>query len=132
MVKIALDPTPFHATHGLLDFPDVTARLGYEYLQLTPHPDFTPFFRYPRADDDLAARLKKAAASAGVRISSLLPVQRISWPDEQQRAARMRNYRLLLQLAVQLEVPVINTEFSGRPERAEDSEASFYKSMEEL
>ena len=25
MVKIALDPTPFHATPGLLDFPDVAA-----------------------------------------------------------------------------------------------------------
>jgi myo-inositol catabolism protein IolH len=132
MVKIALDPTPFHATHSLLDFPDVAARLGYEYLQLTPHPDLTPFFRYPRADDDLAARLKKAAASAGVGITSLLPVQRISWPDEQQREAAVRNYRRIIQLAVQLDVPVINTEFSGRPERAEDSEASFLKSAEEL
>jgi len=132
MVKIALDPTPFHATHGLLDFPDVTARLGYEYLQLTPHPDFTPFFRYPRADDDLAGRLKKAAAGAGVRITSLLPVQRISWPDEPQREAAVRNYKRIIQLAVQLDVPVINTEFSGRPERSEDSEAGFLRSMEEL
>jgi myo-inositol catabolism protein IolH len=132
MVKIALDPTPFHATHGLLDFPDVAARLGYDCLQLTPHPGFTPFFRYPRADDDLVAQLKKAALSAGVRITSLLPVQRISWPDEQQREAAVRNYKRVIQLAVQLDVPVINTEFSGRPERAEDSEASFLKSVEEL
>jgi myo-inositol catabolism protein IolH len=132
MVKIALDPTPFHATHGVLEFPDVAARLGYPYLQLTPHADFAPFFRYPRADDDLIARLKKAAADAGVRIASLLPVQRISWPDEQQREAAVRNYRRIIQLAVQLEVPVINTEFSGRPERSEDSEAGFYKSLEEL
>jgi myo-inositol catabolism protein IolH len=132
MAKIALDPTPFHATHGLLDFPDVAARLGYPCLQLTPHPELLPFFRYPRADDDLVARLKKAAASAGVRISGLLPVQRISWPDEPQREAAVRNYKRVIQLAVQLEVPVINTEFSGRPERAEDSEAGFYRSMEEL
>lgn len=132
MVKIALDPTPFHATHGVLEFPKVAARLGYPYLQLTPHPDFAPFFRYPRADDDLVARLKKAAAGAGVGISSLLPVQRISWPDEPQREAAVRNYKRIIELAVQLEVPVINTEFSGRPERPEESEAGFYRSMEEL
>src|SRR6202035_2749764 len=110
MVKIALDPTPFHATHGLLDFPDVTARLGYEYLQLTPHPDFTPFFRYPRADDDLAGRLQKAAADAaagrlkkaapapGVRITPLPPVKRISGPDEPQREAAVRSYKRIIQL----------------------------------
>ena len=47
MVRIALDPTPYHHDAGLLDFPDVTARLGYEHFQLTPHVDFAPFFRYP-------------------------------------------------------------------------------------
>ena len=36
MVRIALDPTPYHHDFGLLDFPDVVARLGYEHFQLTP------------------------------------------------------------------------------------------------
>lgn len=132
MVRIALDPTPFHHDHSLLDFPDVAARLGYEHLQLTPHSDFSPFFRHPKADDGVVARLKKAAADAGVTIPAILPVQRISWPEEPQRQAAVRNYKRIIQLAVELEVPVINTEFSGRPERSEDSEAAFYRSMEEL
>ena len=132
MVRIALDPTPFHHDHSLLDFPDVAARLGYEHLQLTPHPDFSPFFRHPKADDGLVAKLKKAALDAGVSIPAILPVQRISWPDEPQREAAVRTYKRIIQLAVELEVPVINTEFSGRPERSEDSEAAFYRSMEEL
>jgi myo-inositol catabolism protein IolH len=132
MVRIALDPTPYHHDFTLLEFPEVAARLGYEYLQLTPHPDFSPFFRYPKADDDLVATLKKAAADAGVGIPALLPVQRISWPDEPQREAAVRNFRRIIQLAVDLEISVINTEFSGRPERSEDSEAGFYRSMEEL
>lgn len=132
MVRIALDPTPFHHDHSLLDFPDVAARLGYEHLQLTPHPDFSPFFRHPKADDGVVARLKKAAVDAGVTIPAILPVQRISWPEEPQRQAAVRNYKRIIQLAVELEVPVINTEFSGRPERSEDSEAAFYRSMEEL
>ena len=65
-------------------------------------------------------------------IPAILPVQRISWPDEPQREAAVRNFRRVIELAVELGVPVINTEFSGRPERAEDSEAAFYRSMEEL
>ncbi|MFH8251883.1 sugar phosphate isomerase/epimerase family protein [Microbacterium sp. B2969] len=132
MVRIALDPTPYHHDFSLLEFPEVAARLGYEHLQLTPHVDFSPFFRYPKADDDLVAKLKKAASDAGVGIPAILPVQRISWPDEPQREVAVRNFTRIIQLAVQMEIPVINTEFSGRPERSEDSEAAFYRSMEEL
>jgi myo-inositol catabolism protein IolH len=132
MVRIALDPTPYHHDAGLLDFPDITARLGYEHFQLTPHADFTPFFRYPKADDDLVAALKKRVADAGVSIPAILPVQRISWPEEPQREAAVRNFRRIIELAVELGIPAINTEFSGRPERSEDSEAAFYRSMEEL
>jgi myo-inositol catabolism protein IolH len=28
-MKIALDPTPFHHSHGLLEFPRLAADLGY-------------------------------------------------------------------------------------------------------
>lgn len=132
MVRIALDPTPFHAYHDLLEFPDATARLGYEYMQLTPHVDFGPFFRYPKADDELVGKLKKNAKDAGVTIPALLPVQKISWPDEQPRLAAVRNMRRIIELAVELEVDTLNTEFSGRPERPEESEDAFYRSMEEL
>ena len=132
MVRIALDPTPYHHSHGLLDFPDVAARLGYEHLHLTPHVDFAPFFRHPKADDALVAALKKRAADAGVAIPALLPVQRISSPDETERVAAVRNMRRIVELAVALEAPVLNTEFSGRPERQEQSEDAFYRSMEEL
>jgi len=132
MVKIAYDPTPLHHDHGLLDFPDVVARYGYEYLQLTPHADFGPFFRHPKADDALVAAFKKRAADAGVGITSLLPVQRISSPVEAERVVAVRNFTRILQLAVELDVQVVNSELSGRPERSEESEAAFYTSMETL
>jgi myo-inositol catabolism protein IolH len=131
-VKIALDPTPYHSSHGFLDLFEVAAASGYEWVQLTPHPDFIPFFAHPRVDAAYLARVKKRAADARVGISSLLPVQRWSWPDEPAREAAVRNWKRVIQIAVELEVPVINTEFSGRPERAEESEAGFYRSMEEL
>jgi myo-inositol catabolism protein IolH len=131
-MKIALDPTPFHHDYELLDFPRVVADLGYEYLQLTPHRDFIPFFNHPRADDELVAKFRKACADAGVGIASVLPVLRWSGPDEDAREAAVRNWKRVIQITVDLGVNVINTEFSGRPERAEESERAFFRSMEEL
>jgi len=131
-VKIAQDPTPFHHDHALLDLPGVVADLGYEWIQLTPHADLVPFFRHPRADDQLVKDLKKACSDAGVGIASLLPVQRWSGPEEWAREAAVRSWKRIIQIAVDLEVSTIGTEFSGRPERQEESEAAFLRSMEEL
>jgi myo-inositol catabolism protein IolH len=131
-MRIAFDPTPLHSTHAFLDFPRVTADLGFAWIQLTPHVEFLPFFSHPRPDRSMLAELKQAVASAGIGISSLLPVQRWSSPDEAQREAAVRNWKRIVQIAIELDVRIINTEFSGRPERAEESEAAFYRSMEEL
>lgn len=131
-MKYALDPTPFHSTHSLLEFPRLAAELGFEHLQLTPHPDFAPFFRHPTADDDLVRGLKRACADAGVSIASILPVQRWSSPDPDARQAAVRHWRRILQMAVDLGVEQLNTEFSGRPELAEESERAFHRSMDEL
>ncbi|MGZ4762612.1 MAG: sugar phosphate isomerase/epimerase family protein, partial [Ilumatobacteraceae bacterium] len=114
------------------EFPRLVAELGYEHLQLTPHRDFIPFFNHPRADDDLVAQFRKACADAGVGIASVLPVLRWSGPDEDAREAAVRNWKRVVQITVDLGVNVINTEFSGRPERADESERAFFRSMEEL
>ncbi len=103
-MKIALDPTPFHHDYDLLDFPRLVADLGYEYLQLTPHRDFIPFFNHPRADDDLVASFRKACADAGVGIASVLPVLRWSGPDEDAREAAVRNWKRVVQITVDLGV----------------------------
>lgn len=131
-MKYALDPTPFHSTHSVLEFPRLAADLGFEYLQLTPHPDVIPFFTHPKADDELVAKLKAECAAAGVQIASILPVLRWSSPDENLREAAVRYWKRAIQIAVDLGVNQMNTEFSGRPEQPEESEAAFYRSMEEL
>lgn len=131
-MKVALDPTPFHRDYSLLELPQVVADLGYEYLQLTPHVDMIPFFNHPKADDALVAEFRKACASAGVGIASVLPVLRWSGPDEDAREAAVRYWKRAIQITVDLGVNVMNTEFSGRPEKAEESERAFYRSMEEL
>ncbi|MEX5299215.1 sugar phosphate isomerase/epimerase family protein [Kocuria sp. CPCC 205292] len=131
-MKIALDPTPFHSTHSLLEFPRLAADLGYEYLQLTPHADFLPFFNHPKADDRLVADLRAACRDAGVQIASVLPVLRWSAPDPDAREAAVRYWKRAVRMTVDLGVQQMNTEFQGRPERAEESERAFYRSMEEL
>ncbi|WP_114129684.1 sugar phosphate isomerase/epimerase [Aurantimicrobium sp. MWH-Uga1] len=131
-MKIALDPTPFHHSHGLMEFPRVAADLGYEWLQLTPHPDMIPFFNHPKADDDYVKAFKKACKDAGVGIASTLPVLRWSGPDEDAREAAVRYWKRVIRITAELGVDTIGTEFSGRPERAEESERMFYRSMEEL
>ncbi|WP_120003001.1 sugar phosphate isomerase/epimerase family protein [Nesterenkonia muleiensis] len=132
MVRIALDPTPYNNTVHLLDFPDLVARLGYEYLQLTPNPDFGRHFHYPKVDSDMIAKLKKRAKDAGVTITSVLPVQRFGGPEEHHVQAAIFNTTRYIQIAAELEAPVVNTEFSGRPEREEESEFAFYRAMEVL
>lgn len=131
-MKIALDPTPFHHSHTLLEFPQLAADLGYEWLQLTPHKDMIPFFNHPKADDNLVRAFRKACADAGVGIASVLPVLRWSGPDEDAREAAVRYWKRAIQITVDLGVSTMNTEFSGRPEKPEESERAFFRSMEEL
>ena len=114
-MKIALDPTPFHHSHSLLEFPRVVADLGYKYMQMTPHADFIPFYNHPKADDELVGKLKKACKDAGIEIASVLPVLRWSGPDEDAREAAVRYWKRAIQITVDLGVSTMNTEFSGRP-----------------
>jgi myo-inositol catabolism protein IolH len=131
-MKLALDPQMFYATSSVYELPDIVASLGYDWMELSPKADFIPFFRYPRVDDAGVKRLKKIASDAGVGIASVLPVQRWSGPDEDQRQAAVRAWKRIIQISVDLGVEIINSEFNGRPEAPETAEAPFLRSMDEL
>lgn len=132
MARIALDLTPYNDAVPLLDFPELAARLGYEHLQLTPNPDLGRHFHHPKLDSAMIAALKRRAADAGVEITSVQPVQRFGGPDPQDVDRAVYNATRYIEIAAELGAPVINTEFSGRPEREEESEYAFYRSMERL
>src|SRR6478752_3280219 len=112
--------------------PGVVADLGYEYIELSPRDDFTPFFLHPRVGDDTVRAFKRALDAAGVKIASHLPLYRWSGPDEDERQAAVRYWQRAIQLTVELDCDVMNSEFNGRPESASLSEAQFWRSMEEL
>ncbi len=131
-MKLALDPQMFYSTQSVLELPDTVASLGYDWMELSPKADFIPFFSYPKVDDAGVRALKKRAADAGVGIASVLPVQRWSGPDEEQRQAAVRSWKRIIQITVDLGVDVINSEFNGRPEAPETAEAHFLRSLDEL
>lgn len=130
-MKLALDPYMFRST-PLLELPGLVADLGYEWIELSPREDFTPFFLHPRANGEVVRKFKAALDAAGVGVASHLPLYRWSGPDEDERQAAVRYWKRAIELTVELDCRVMNSEFNGRPEQASLSEAQFWRSMEEL
>ncbi len=131
-MRIALDPYMIRETTTLESLPGVVADLGYEWIELSPREDFTPFFTHPRADDAGALAFRKALSAAGVGVASILPLYRWAGPDEDARQAAVRYWRRAIRLASLLGVDTMNSEFNGNPREADVCEAQFWRSMEEL
>lgn len=131
-MKIALDPAMYHAEMSVADEVRKAAALGYRHLELSPRADWFFWHRYPKADREAIAEVRKVCAETGVDILTLVPVFDWSSPDEQERQAQVRNWRRLLEIAAELECQVVNTELSGDPNDPRRSEHAFYRSMEEL
>ncbi|RYM04948.1 sugar phosphate isomerase/epimerase [Sporolactobacillus sp. THM7-7] len=130
-MKLALDPSMYTAL-PLKDMVEKTAELGYDYIELSPREDFCPFYKYPKVDRSQIVQLKKWLRDAGVKISSLLPLYYWSGPDEERRKAAVRNWRRAIEIAVELDVDLMNSEFSGSKYDPVVSEEKFIRSMDEL
>jgi len=130
-MKLAIDPYMFRHL-SLTDMVRTVADIGYQYIELSPREDFIPFFLHPRADRARVTELKTALRETRVQLSSLLPLYRWSGPDEDERQAAVRYWKRAIEIAVELNCPVMNSEFNGRPERPAESEAQFWRSMEAL
>ena len=131
-MKLALDPYMFREVTTLETLPGTVADLGYEWIELSPREDFTPFFTHPRVDDASVATFKKELRAAGVGVASVLPLYKWSGPDEDERRAAVRYWKRAIQLATLLGVETMNSEFNGNPREADVCEGQFWKSMEEL
>jgi len=144
-MKIALDPY-MHRPLSLEELPRLAAELGYEWIELSPRPDFLEWFKRPRVFPERIASFKKALRDHKVGIASLLPMYRWASPNEDERQAAVDHWKRAIQVAVEMEVDTMNSEF-GRgphPERGscfncctgnaaiESCEVSWWRSMEEL
>jgi len=108
------------------------AELGYQYIELSPREDFLPFYKYPRVDKAKISEFKNALRDTGVNLASLLPMQHWAGPDEADREAAVRNWKRCIEVAVELGVNVLNTEFTGHNDKPYICEQMFMRSMEEL
>lgn len=130
-MKIAIDPHMFRML-PIREMVRTVADIGYEHIELSPRDDFMPFFLHPRADDERVAELKSALRETGVQLASVLPLYRWSGPDETERQAAVRYWKRMIEVTAELGCTQMNSEFNGRPERPAESEAAFWRSMEEL
>ena len=130
-MKIAIDPYMFRSV-PLLELPALVAHLGFEWIELSPREDFTPFFNHARVDDGTVAKFKSALSSAGVGVASMLPLYKWSGPDEDERQAAVRYWKRAIRICSDLGVDTMNSEFNGNPREAAVCERQFWRSMEEL
>lgn len=105
---------------------------GYKWIEQSPHPRINPFYTHPLFSEECEAEYKKAMKDTGVGISSFICVYRWSGPSEEQRQHAVANWKRLIEIAVRMKVPVINTELSGDPNQKEICNGMFFRSMEEL
>ncbi|MBP2168712.1 myo-inositol catabolism protein IolH [Erwinia toletana] len=117
---------------GITKMVHQVADWGYKYIEQSPHPQINPFYKHPRASREIVTEYKSALKATGVEISSFIVVYRWSGPDEARRQAAVRNWKRMIEIAVEMGVSVINTELSGTPNEPEICEEMFYRSMEEL
>jgi myo-inositol catabolism protein IolH len=143
-MRIALDPF-MHRHLGLEELPDLAARLGYEWIELSPRADFLEWFKAPRVFPDRIKRFHKSLSHANVAIASLLPMYRWASNDEAERQAAVRHWKRAIEIAVEMGVDTMNSEF-GRgphPDRGtcycchtgsmiEACEDAWWRSMDEL
>ena len=131
-MKIAFDVDVLAKQMSINDYVHKVADWGYKYIEQSPHPRINPFYKHPLFSEECEAEYRKALKETGVEISSFIVVYRWSGPTEEQRQHAVANWKRIIQIAVNMGVPVINTEFSGDPNQQEICNGMFFRSMEEL
>ncbi len=145
-MRIALDPY-MHRFLALEELAPKAKALGYDWIELSPRGDFLEWFRRPRVYPGKIKSFKKSLRDHDVKIATLLPMYRWSSTDEEERKAAVENWKRAIEIAVEMEVDTMNSEF-GRgphPEKGqttpggtggdsgnEEAERAWWRSIEEL
>ncbi|MDO4547599.1 MAG: sugar phosphate isomerase/epimerase [Clostridia bacterium] len=131
-MKIAFDVDVLAKQMSISDMVRKVADWGYKYIEQSPHPRINPFYKHPLFSPECESEYRKALKETGVEISSFIVVYRWSGPTEQQRQFAVENWKRMIQIAVDMNVQVINTELSGDPNQQEICNGMWFRSMEEL
>ena len=131
-MKIAFDVDVLSKQMSINDLVHQVADWGYKYIEQSPHPRINPFYKHPLFSKECEEEYRKALKETGVEISSFICVYRWSGPTEEQRKMAVANWKKMIEIAVNMGVPVINTELSGDPNQQEICNGMWFRSMEEL
>lgn len=131
-MKIAFDVDVLAKQMDINQMVHQVADWGYKYIEQSPHPRINPFYKHPLFSQECEQEYRQALRETGVELSSLIAVYRWSGPTEEQRKFAVENWNRLIEVAVNLDVQVINTELSGDPNQQEICNGMWFKSMEEL
>ena len=118
-MKVAFDVDVLAKQMSIKDMVYKVADWGYKYIEQSPHPRINPFYKHPLFSKECEAEYRQALKDTGVEISSFIVVYRWSGPTEEQRQHAVANWKKIIEIAVNMGVPVINTEFSGDPNQQE-------------
>ncbi|GAA0562935.1 sugar phosphate isomerase/epimerase [Halomonas salifodinae] len=142
-MKIALDPH----MHRHLSLPEIcrlTKELGYDYVELSPRPDFMVWWTRPRTYPAAVQAFKKAMREHDVGLATMQPMYRWSSPYRDEWEMAMDNWKRIIEVAVELECDTLISEFGrgGSVERSqadrqgihtpEACENAFWRSMDVL
>ncbi|HGH5397479.1 TPA: sugar phosphate isomerase/epimerase family protein [Raoultella planticola] len=130
-MKVAFDVDVIK-DRSITDMVRQVSEWGYKYIEQSPHPRINPFYKHPKASREVMTEYKHALRTYGVEISSFIVVYRWSGPDELRRQAAVKNWKRMIEIAVDMGVQVINTELAGTPDEPEICEEMWYRSMDEL
>lgn len=130
-MKLAIDPWMIR-DRSFDEVCGFAAGHGYRYLEFSPRVDFAPLFLSPRAGKDTVRELKAALKNHGIGISSMWSVYRWADGDETVRQTAVRYFKEFVELACEMECPLISSEFGGDPARAAESESAFWRSMDDV
>lgn len=130
-MKVAFDVDVIK-DRSITDMVRQVSEWGYKYIEQSPHPRINPFYKHPKASREVMTEYRLALQTYGVEISSFIVVYRWSGPDELRRQAAVKNWKRMIEIAVDMGVQVINTELAGTPDEPEICEEMWYRSMDEL
>lgn len=131
-MKIAFDVDVLAKQMDINRMVHQVADWGYRYIEQSPHPRINPFYKHPLFSKECEQEYRQALRETGVELSSMIGVYRWSGPTEEERKFAVKNWKRLIEIAVSLGVPVINTELSGDPNQQEICNGMWYRSIEEL
>ena len=105
-MKIAFDVDVLAKQMDINRMVHQVADWGYKYIEQSPHPRINPFYKHPLFSKECEQEYRKALRETGVEISSFIVVYRWSGPTEEQRKMAVANWKRMIEIAVNMGVPV--------------------------